>query len=86
MAAKLADRLPASYFERTTPRAAAADLAELEALAPVVPQTREGSAEVVRMAVQPDPDLAAGMFRFRLYGRRGVELSTFLPILESFGL
>ena len=38
------------------------------------------------MAVQADPDPGAGMFRLRLYGRRAVELSTFLPILESFGL
>lgn len=40
----------------------------------------------VRMAVQPDPDPGAGMFRLRLYGRAAVELSTFVPILESFGL
>ena len=38
------------------------------------------------MAVQPDPDPGAGMFRFRVYSRRGVELSGFLPVLESFGL
>ncbi len=38
------------------------------------------------MAVQPDPDPGAGMFRFRLYGRGAMELSSFLPILESFGL
>jgi glutamate dehydrogenase len=79
VAAALAERLPGSYFERTTPAAAAADLAQLEAL--------EGLPDdAVRMAVAPDPDPGAGMFRFRRYGRHGLELSSFLPVLESFGL
>ncbi len=80
LASEFADRLPGSYFERTTPAAAAADLAELEALA------NTPGPGVVRMAVQPDPDPGPGMFRFRLYGQSGVELSSFLPVLESFGL
>src|SRR5205823_2530824 len=74
-----AERLPSSYFERTTPKAAAADVAELEAL--------DGLPDdAVLMAVAPDPDPGAGMFRFRRYGRHGLELSSFLPVLESFGL
>jgi glutamate dehydrogenase len=79
LAAAFAERLPGSYFERTTPEAAAADLVEVEKLtgSPV-------ESEV--MAVAADPDPAAGMFRLRMYGRRGVELSSILPVIESFGL
>jgi glutamate dehydrogenase len=81
LASAFADRLPGSYFERTTPTTAAADLAELEALA-------EGgvAGPAVRMAVHPDPDPGPGMFRFRLYAQSGAELSSVLPVLESFGL
>ena len=79
MAKSFAARLPSGYFERTTPAAAAADLRELQTLAAAPPDTE-------LMAVAEDPDPAAGMFRLRLYGRRGVELSSFLPVLESFGL
>jgi len=94
-AEEFAVRLPGSYFERTDPAAAAADLVEYEALderpagdiAPAAPAgAGAGGRASLRMAVQPDPDPGAGMFRFRLYGRRGVELSSFLPVLESFGL
>jgi glutamate dehydrogenase len=74
-----AKRLPGSYFERTTPESAAVDAAMLAELAAAPPGTE-------LMAVAPDPDPAAGMFRLRLYGHRGVELSSFLPVLESFGL
>jgi glutamate dehydrogenase len=38
------------------------------------------------MAVARDPDPGAGMFRFRRYGHHSLELSSFLPVLESFGL
>jgi len=75
LAEAFAAQVPGGYVERTEPHAAAADLMELSAL--------DGG---VRMAVQPDPDPGAGMFRFRLYGRSAVELSSFVPILESFGL
>ncbi|HEX3426515.1 MAG TPA: NAD-glutamate dehydrogenase domain-containing protein [Acidimicrobiales bacterium] len=90
LADSFASLVPGSYVERTEPAVAAADLQELRAL--------DGGGEVLgralgpdgatarRMAVQPDPDPGAGMFRFRLYGRRAIELSSFLPILESFGL
>jgi glutamate dehydrogenase len=77
LAEAFAARVPTGYVERTEPVVAAADLLELEALGP-------GAA--VGMAVQPDPDPGPGMFRFRLYGRAAVELSSFVPILESFGL
>ncbi|HLY81473.1 MAG TPA: NAD-glutamate dehydrogenase domain-containing protein, partial [Acidimicrobiales bacterium] len=79
-----AGRLPGSYFERTVPSAAAVDVAELEALARE--PAGDAGTPTVRMAVQPDPDPGPGMFRFRMYGERGVELSSFLPVLESFGL
>ena len=79
-ASAYAARLPGSYFERTAPVAAAADLLECQVL------EASGDADRVCMAVQPDPDPGAGMFRFRLYGHRAVELSSFLPVLESFGL
>ena len=77
LAEAFAARVPTGYVERTEPAVAAADVLELEALGP-------GAA--VGMAVQPDPDPGPGMFRFRLYGRAAVELSSFIPILESFGL
>jgi glutamate dehydrogenase len=79
VAKAFAERLPGSYFERTTPAAAAADLVEVERLA-------ESPADTELMAVAADPDPAAGMFRLRLYGPRGVELSRVVPLLESFGL
>jgi glutamate dehydrogenase len=79
LARAFAERLPGSYFERTTPVSAAVDMAMLAELADAAPETE-------LMAVAADPDLAAGMFRLRLYGHQGVELSNFLPVLESFGL
>ena len=72
-------RVPAGYIERTTPAAAAVDVGHLADLASA------GDGEE-RMAVADDPDPVAGMFRLRLYRRSGVELSAFLPVLESFGL
>ncbi len=85
LAAAFAAQVPGGYVERTEPAAAAADLLELAALGPETGDARLRMADL-RMAVQPDPDPGAGMFRFRLYGRAAVELSTFVPILESFGL
>ncbi len=78
-----AARLPSSYFERTTPDVAAVDLDQLESLKSLA---RTSGASALRMAMQPDPDPGAGMVRLRLYGRKGVELSDFVPVLESFGL
>ena len=79
-------RCPTSYFERTAPEAAAADVSELEALASAGPHQAGDPHPPYRMAIQPDPDVAAGMFRFRMYTNAGVELSSFLHVLESFGL
>ncbi|MDQ1428840.1 MAG: glutamate dehydrogenase, partial [Acidimicrobiaceae bacterium] len=84
-AESFAARIPSGYVERTAPAAAAADMVELEALGAGLGVAGGGPAEV-RMTVQPDPDPGAGMFRLRLYGRRAMELSSFLPVLESFGL
>jgi glutamate dehydrogenase len=39
-----------------------------------------------RLVVRPDPAGEANAFRLRRYGIDGVELSSFLPVLESFGL
>jgi len=83
VAESFARRIPSGYAERTDPAVAATDIVELDALAESGPP---GARAAVRMAVQPDPDPGAGMFRLRLYGRRAMELSSFLPILESFGL
>jgi glutamate dehydrogenase len=83
VAEAFASRLPSSYFERTTPDVAAFDLVQLESLKSLA---KTSGASALRMAVQPDPDPGAGMLRLRLYGRKGVELSDFLPVLESFGL
>ena len=78
-----AARLPSSYFERTTPEVAASDLVQLESLKSLAGTSGPSA---LRMAMQPDPDPGAGMVRLRLYGRKGVELSDFVPLLESFGL
>jgi glutamate dehydrogenase len=80
LAETFASQVPTGYVERTEPGVAATDLIELGRLG-----TADGDRSD-RMAVQPDPDPGAGMFRFRRYGRGAVELSSFVPILESFGL
>ncbi|MDQ1399541.1 MAG: hypothetical protein QOK20_1473, partial [Acidimicrobiaceae bacterium] len=95
LAEAFAARVPNGYLERTEPAVAAADLLELASLGGGA-RDRNGAAGPggglaggfaggVRMAAQPDPDPGAGMFRLRLYGRRAMELSSFVPILESFG-
>ncbi|MGH3422216.1 MAG: hypothetical protein ACRDOD_21790, partial [Streptosporangiaceae bacterium] len=97
LAQEFTAQVPGSYVERTAPAEAAADLLEVRALLGGVGSGPGEAGGVVgaepgagvadrRMAVQADPDPGAGMFRFRLYGRQAVELSSFLPVLESFGL
>jgi glutamate dehydrogenase len=93
-ATAFAARVPASYRERTPPEEAAADLAELDELAVHPEDSGRGSpgwAEApfgghhrltVRPALGPDPCT----FRIRRYGEQGMELTRFLPVLESFGL
>ena len=39
-----------------------------------------------RLAVRPARDGDEGTFRIRRYGEHGIELTRFLPVLESFGL
>jgi glutamate dehydrogenase len=93
-ATAFAARVPASYRERTTPDDAARDLEELQALV-----ARTGGAGDVsprwaelpfgghhRLTVRPVGQGDPCMFRIRRYGEQGVELTRFLPVLESFGL
>ncbi|MDQ1391885.1 MAG: glutamate dehydrogenase [Acidimicrobiaceae bacterium] len=84
LAEAFAARVPSGYLERTEAAVAAADLLALASLGSA--GLRGGRGGGLRMAAQPDPDPGAGMFRLRLYGRRAMELSSFIPILESFGL
>ncbi len=91
-AAAFAARVPASYQERTPPAEAAADIAELSALAESSrPASDEGWARSAfgghhRLAVRPASDGDESTFRIRRYGEHGIELTRFLPVLESFGL
>ncbi len=92
LAEAFAARVPSGYLERTDAAVAAADLLALASLgraglgSGLESEGGAGRGGGLRMAAQPDPDPGAGMFRFRLYGRRAMELSSFIPILESFGL
>jgi glutamate dehydrogenase len=77
-------QLPPGYTDSTSPAIAVADIAELE-------QLLAGSEEdAVRMALQVGSRADAGgrpLLRFKLYKLgAGVELSGFLPILESLGI
>ena len=86
---------PPSYRDLTDPQDAAFDALELSSLStdgdetavPTSPQTVADRAfgGAHRLAVRPaaDPDCT---FRIRRYGERGIELTTLLPVLESFGL
>jgi glutamate dehydrogenase len=91
-AARFAARVPASYREGTSPPEAARDITELSALAESpAPPSAAGSAGAAfgghhRLAVRPALDEDDATFRIRRYGEHGIELSQFLPILESFGL
>ena len=69
---------PPGYTETTSVATAVADLAELERL------PGDGA---IRVTVARRADGPAGLVRFRLYKTGpGVELSSFLPLLESLGL
>jgi glutamate dehydrogenase len=91
-AARLAARVPASYREGTSPAEAALDVAELAALAetPVTGVEPEWAGAAFgghhRLVVRPATDTEEYTFRIRRYGEHGIELSHFLPVLESFGL
>jgi glutamate dehydrogenase len=72
-------RLPAGYRERTTPEDAATDLREVPTLG-----GRQGGAP--HFGVRPDPEARSGMFRLRRLATAPAELTSLLPLLESFGL
>jgi glutamate dehydrogenase len=78
------DRMPASYRDITDPEAAVLDCLALDAL---VEGDGDARMRVVRTATSWDPDTPLPPLRCKLY-RRGpaVELSRFVPILESLGL
>ena len=85
MASELARRAPASYRERTTPQEAALDAAELLGLARRGPagDTEAAFDGHYRFVVR---DGADGKMRIRRFADAPVELTTLLPVLESFGL
>jgi glutamate dehydrogenase len=90
-AAAFAARVPASYRERTTPEDAAFDAVQLSKLAQSGPDTGPTGAGAVfgghhLLAVRPALDSDECTFRIRRYGEHGMELTRFLPVLESFGL
>jgi glutamate dehydrogenase len=91
-AARFSARVGASYRERTSPEEAAFDLAQLATLAAQRPEADaspgSGAAFGGRhlLAVRPAPDSDEITFRIRRYGEHGMELTRFLPVLESFGL
>ncbi|CAN5243885.1 NAD-glutamate dehydrogenase [soil metagenome] len=79
LAGRWVERFPVGYRDVVGVELALRDVDELEALV-------DGDVEA-RVALQADPAGTRGLTRFKLY-RAGpdVELSTFVPIIESFGL
>jgi glutamate dehydrogenase len=88
-------RLPAGYRALTSPAEALEDavaVAELQS-GPVRPAGSDGRESGSRtpmgsrhrLLVRPSLD-AAHTFRLRRFGEQGIELTTILPLLESFGL
>ncbi len=98
VAASFAGRAPASYRDQTSPAEAARDIGELAALGRQTEQGQPGRSEAVgagafglvfggphRLVVRPSSD-EGSLFRIRRYGEGSIELTRFLPVLESFGL
>jgi glutamate dehydrogenase len=96
-AGAFAARVPAGYRERTSPVDAAIDLEELAALrdpSEPGPSERDTDGRLAgrafgghhRLAVRPALPGDDCSFRIRRYGEHGMELTRFLPVLESFGL
>jgi glutamate dehydrogenase len=83
------DRLPGGYRQLTTPDQALADRAEMDRLHPTGGGPVGGALPMMgsahRLAVRPSADPVC-TFRLRRIGEDGVELTTILPLLESFGL
>ena len=90
-AAEFAARAPTSYKDQTTPALAALDLAQLTELEHgEQPATGDKGVGVVfggehRLVVRQSADPGC-TFRLRRYGEQAIELTSFLPVLESFGL
>ena len=92
-AMRFSGALPASYQDRVPPDQAALDLAQLDRLVAMAPahETAETDATgrfggVHRLSIGSDAGGGPGAFRLRRYGLGPVELSSLLPVLESFGL
>ncbi len=84
LAAVYAGRFPAGYAATTSVQTALLDIAALERLCPGPDGT--ACATDVAMTLRADSE-RSGLVRFNLYKvGAGVELSAFLPILESLGL
>src|SRR5579875_421727 len=86
-AERFARRLPAGYQQQVDPKQAARDAANLDALA----RADGGAAGTLgpqRFTVSTggESDGIHTEVRLRRYGAVAVELSAFLPVLESFGL
>jgi glutamate dehydrogenase len=84
----LSRRAPASYRERTTPEQAALDARELQVLfgtghPGTTDQTTDRGKGGHRFAVRA---VGAGRFHIRRLAEKPVELTSLLPVLESFGL
>jgi glutamate dehydrogenase len=89
-AAAFESRAPASYRDLTSPEEAAHDLTELAGLFEVSGSDDAQPAGAAfggrhRLVVRPARH-DAYTFRIRRFGAGGIELTTFLPVLESFGL
>ena len=89
-AASFAARAPASYKDQTPPAEAALDAVELAELeAEDMASGRKAAGGVFgghhRLAVRPSAEPGC-TFRLRRYGEGAIELTTFVPVLESFGL
>jgi glutamate dehydrogenase len=88
-AREFAVRAPANYPQENSPRQAARDLAELDALDSGAPGGSGRTGRLGgphRLVVTAGSGESAGSVRLRRYGHDSVELSAVLPIVESFGL
>jgi glutamate dehydrogenase len=84
--------VPAAYRDRVSPEQAARDLDQLERLV-VAPPGDGGGLDAAarfggthRLTIDADPEGGPDSFRLRRYGLGPIELSSLLPVLESFGL
>ena len=85
-------RLPPGYRARTTPAEALEDQTEIAALPSGEAVPEQGRSEELllmgarhRLVVRPSRESPC-TFRLRRFGTFGIELTTMLPLLESFGL